>query len=62
MTEDRGHRVKRNKKVAGEYHAIKHITHRPSQTRTDGLRARIKAIVMIQQTERQNKIGGMNYV
>jgi hypothetical protein len=58
MTEDRGHRMKRNKKVAGEYHAIKHITHRPSQTQTDGLCARIKAVFTIQQTERQNKIGG----
>lgn len=54
--------MKRNKKVAGEYHAIKHITRRPSQTRTDGLRARIKAVVTIQQTGKQNKIGGMNYV
>jgi len=54
--------MKRNKKVAGEYHAIKHITHRPSQTRTDGLRARIKTVVTIQQTEKQNKNGGMNYV
>jgi len=62
MTEDRGHRMKLNKKVAGEYHAIKHITHRPSQTRTHGLRARIKAHLTIQQTEKQNKNGGMNYV
>ena len=54
--------MKLNKKVAGEYHAIKHKTHRPGQTRTNGLRARIKAAVMILQTEKQNKIGGMNYV
>ena len=54
--------MKRNKNVAGEYHAIKHITHRPSQTRTDGLHARIKAVVTILQTERQYKIGGINHV
>jgi hypothetical protein len=54
--------ITRIKKIAGEYHAIKHITHRPSQTRTDGLHARIKAVVTIQQTERYNKNGGMNYV
>jgi len=54
--------MKPNKKAAGEYHAAKHKTHRPGRTRTDGLNARIKAIVMIQQTEKQNKNGGMNYV
>jgi len=54
--------MKLNKKVAGEYHAIKHITRRPSQTRTDGLRARDKAVFMIQQTGKQNKNGGMNHV
>jgi hypothetical protein len=62
MMEDRGHRIKLNKKVAGEYHAVKHITHRPSQTRTDGLHARIEALVMVLQTERQYNIGGINHV
>jgi len=50
------------RKAAGEYHATKQITHRPSLTRADGLHARDKVHLMISQTGRHNKIGGMNHV
>ena len=50
------------KKVAGEFIATKQNTHRPSPTRAAGLRARDKGLLIILQTEEQNKFGGMNYV
>ena len=52
----------RKKIAAGERHATKQITHRPSRNRANGLRARAKALVIVQQTEKQNKNGDINYV
>jgi len=51
-----------DRKAAGERHATKQITHRPSPTQADGLRAWGKVHFMIPQTGKQNNIGGIDHV
>jgi hypothetical protein len=50
------------KKMAGECPTAKQITHRRSPARAAGLRAQAVGHIIITQTNKQNKIGGKNYV
>ena len=49
----------KNKKEAGGFFVAKQNTHRPRLIRTDGLRVQGKGLVMTQQIEKNNNVGGM---
>lgn len=48
--------------MAGECLTTKQITHRPSPARAADLRAHAVGPIIVTQTNKQNKIGGTNYV
>jgi hypothetical protein len=51
-----------SEKMAGECRTTKQITHRRGPARAAGLRAQAVGPVIITLTNKQNKIGGTNYV
>ena len=58
LTENRRQKSenREEKKVAGEHHATKQLTHRPKLTRTSGLRVRAKVLTIILQTRKKTRM------